>query len=265
MKNIHLLTTENPSRLILQGTELLLSKYMEVNEGFSEFNQYLYITNDEEIKVGDWYYIPRTNSVYKCNEDPTELNLERRLGVAKIILTTDQDLINDGVQAIDDEFLTWFVKNPTCEFVEIEDWYNKFLSCCRSKEECYCNKKRIIIPSEPNPFELPKVLPDDVFYESLEEPKQETLEEAAFKLFPRLILDPYNPMEDDNKEYRNIWIEGAKWQAERMYSEEDMMKAVRFGELYKTESSKSLFKKKGKTPSQILVEWFQEFKKIKQK
>jgi hypothetical protein len=79
---------------------------------------------------------------------------------------------------------------------------------------------------------------------------KETFEEAAFKLFPRLILDPYNPMDDDNEEYRDIWIEGAKWeqensnvntlhfeidalkrlvktlehQQERMYSEEDMLK-----------------------------------------
>jgi hypothetical protein len=51
---------------------------------------------------------------------------------------------------------------------------------------------------------------------------KETLEEAAFRLFPRLINDPYNPMEDDNKEYRDIWISGAKWKQERMYSEEEM-------------------------------------------
>ena len=38
----------------------------------------------------------------------------------KVILTTDQDLIKDGVQAIDDEFLNWFVKNPGCEEVEVE-------------------------------------------------------------------------------------------------------------------------------------------------
>ena len=37
----------------------------------------------------------------------------------KIILTTDQDLIADGVQAIDDEFLEWFVKNPSCENIPI--------------------------------------------------------------------------------------------------------------------------------------------------
>jgi hypothetical protein len=29
----------------------------------------------------------------------------------KIILTTDLDLIKDGVQSIDNEFLEWFVKN----------------------------------------------------------------------------------------------------------------------------------------------------------
>ena len=147
MKNIHLLPTKNPSKLFIHNAFNDI-RFDERNLKHDN-NQNIYITNDEEIKVGDWYYLPRTNSVYKCNEDPTELNLERRLGVAKIILTTDKDLIADGVQAIDDEFLQWFVKNPTCEFVEVEDWYNKFLSCCRSKEECYCNKKRIIIPSEP--------------------------------------------------------------------------------------------------------------------
>jgi flavorubredoxin len=37
----------------------------------------------------------------------------------KIILTTDGDLIKDGVQSIDDEFLEWFVENPSCEEVEV--------------------------------------------------------------------------------------------------------------------------------------------------
>jgi hypothetical protein len=38
----------------------------------------------------------------------------------KIILTTDGDLIKDGVQSIDDEFLEWFVKNPSCEEAKVE-------------------------------------------------------------------------------------------------------------------------------------------------
>ena len=41
-------------------------------------------------------------------------------GFKKIILTTDPKLISDGVDAIDDTFLEWFIKNPTCAFVECE-------------------------------------------------------------------------------------------------------------------------------------------------
>jgi hypothetical protein len=37
----------------------------------------------------------------------------------KVILTTNDLLIKDGVQAIDDEFLEWFVKNPSCEEVDV--------------------------------------------------------------------------------------------------------------------------------------------------
>jgi len=122
MKNIHLLPTDKPSRLILQNTKLLLSKYKEVNEGFSEFNQNIYITSDEEIKEGDWIL---DNLI--ANKKPiivTKELLEDGLlkEDKKIILTTDQDLIKDGVQSINDEFLEWFVKNPSCEFVEVESF-----------------------------------------------------------------------------------------------------------------------------------------------
>ena len=117
MKNIHLLPTDKPSRLYLTTHEYIFEEGYSLSTDECE-NKHIYITSDEEIKKGDWYYLPRTNSVYKCIE-ATELNLERRLGVAKIILTTDQELIKDGVQAIDDEFLEWFVKNSNCEWVEV--------------------------------------------------------------------------------------------------------------------------------------------------
>ena len=38
----------------------------------------------------------------------------------KVILTTNKLLIKDGVQAIDDDFLEWFVAHPSCESVEVE-------------------------------------------------------------------------------------------------------------------------------------------------
>ena len=112
MKNIHLIPTDKPSRLILQNTKLLLSKYKEVNEGFSEFNQNIYITNDEEIKEGDWILFQGILT--------KALKGEKFSGKEKVILTTDPDLIKDGVQAIPDEFLEWFCsKNGEVNFVEV--------------------------------------------------------------------------------------------------------------------------------------------------
>ena len=121
MKNIHVLPTEKPSNIVISTIDgkLKLNNNPNDNVEYHGENQHIYITNDEEIKEGDWYYLPRTNSAYRCNESPKELNSERNYGVAKIILTTDQDLIKEGVQSIDDEFLEWFVKNPSCESVEV--------------------------------------------------------------------------------------------------------------------------------------------------
>jgi hypothetical protein len=50
-----------------------------------------------------------------------------------------------------------------------------------------------------------------------EEPKQETLEEA-------MKQNGYSDTPSDE-----LWREGANWQAERMYSEEDMINASKYG------------------------------------
>ena len=52
-----------------------------------------------------------------------------------------------------------------------------------------------------------------------EEPKQETLEEAAEK------YDENDPNDEYGKSYR-AFIEGAKWQQERMYSEEEVKEII---------------------------------------
>jgi hypothetical protein len=118
MKNIHVLPTDKPSRLqkfinyVVDKIEFeLCSKDEFFNKG-----QHIYITNDEEIKDGDWHLNIVTNKISKYNIGLLNPN---RSSYKKIILTTDQDLIKDGVQAIDDEFLEWFVANPSCERVEV--------------------------------------------------------------------------------------------------------------------------------------------------
>jgi hypothetical protein len=114
MKNIHVLPTDKPSRLHLKSDGFYLTKEENSFIPYS-YPKNIYITSDEEIKKYDWYIAD--NKLYRASVDHNpELYT---YGCKKLILTTDQDLIKDGVQAIDDEFLEWFVKNPSCEEVEV--------------------------------------------------------------------------------------------------------------------------------------------------
>ena len=179
----------------------------------------------------------------------------------KIILTTDQELIEEGIQAIDDEFLEWFVKNPSCEFVEVkkgfEDgtaWGYNFLDY------------KIIIPQEESKQEgyicpHTKIQCDDECCVSAEdchitsslasgivdcdEPKQETLEEYSNGLYKQSLKDDVDLTFSDGVKL------GAKWQAERMYSEEELKNAIEI----------SVAKALGVMSFTINEESFEQFKK----
>ena len=118
MKNLFLLPTDKPSRLYKSKiTQNIFISNIISQYGDATYNQHIYITSDEEIKEDD-YYLGDDNHIYCL---VTTVNSNGK----KIILTTDQDLIKDGVQAIDDEFLEWFVKNPTYEEVYIIKQYKQ--------------------------------------------------------------------------------------------------------------------------------------------
>jgi len=141
--------------------------------------------------------------------------LQSDTGYKEILLSTDTELQKDGIQAIDDTFLEWLVKNPSCESVEVETTRER--NGYHSKHK---KRYKIIIPKEP---------------------KQETLEEAAEKFV-------------NNTRYRNykvLFIEGAKWQAERMYSEEDMREAFIAGTQFEEDYDYNLYMEK----------WFEQLKK----
>jgi hypothetical protein len=130
MKNIHILPTDKPSRLFKlysQEDELLLGnssiKLCTEDKNLLQLPQNIYITSDEEIKEVD-YGLGKNGSIYKFNKTTT-LHCVKMFYCKKIILTTDQDLIKDGVQAIDNEFLEWFVKNSSCEEVGISTYHVK--------------------------------------------------------------------------------------------------------------------------------------------
>jgi hemerythrin len=115
MKNIHVIPTDKPSRL-LKGT-FGLQLLPTPSNGWKKPNQNIYITSDEEIKEGDWF-LNENNKLEKAIPFYNYKSLSP--DCKKIILTTDQDLIKDGVQAIPGEFLEWFVNNTSCESVEVK-------------------------------------------------------------------------------------------------------------------------------------------------
>jgi hypothetical protein len=130
MKNIFLLPTEEVSRLVKnnEGKLKLTIQTLSFDNIIGCYPQNLYITSNEEIKEGDWYLWQGYDGEYykeKCKYLLYEGKKTKHLNCNiktqfKVILTTDLKLIADGIQAIDDTFLEWFVKNPSCEFVKTE-------------------------------------------------------------------------------------------------------------------------------------------------
>jgi hypothetical protein len=215
MKNLHLLPTEKPSRLRIGNNGNFILGFVQdsiKSKNDSYTNQHIYITNSEEIKEGQNYIGEGFSGKNKFKWTENQVKLYPNIKKDIIILTTDQDLIKDGVQSIDDEFLQWFVKNSSCEEVQVD----KFIS----------GRYFVTNPTIPS-----------------EEPPQETLEEASWR---------YNPLKKLDGEFlRHAFKEGAKYMAERMYSEEEVL-----GILDKFLTSMVKGEKTG-----LIEQWFNQFKK----
>ena len=122
MRNVFLLPTPNPSRLIIHS--ILLNDIRLLDEPYDDWKhkRHLYITSDENPKLDEWGFNVKNNVIFK-SKGFTADEYDKKY-CKKIILTTDQALISDGVQSIDDEFLEWFVENPSCEWVEVDKNWN---------------------------------------------------------------------------------------------------------------------------------------------
>ena len=205
MKNVHILPTDKPSRFVkhnITGERKFFSGMIKSNPAYT--TQHLFITSDEKIKEGDYIFSTKTNNLFKADsieylenhnmiEDFDKSFYINSKYAKKIILTTDQDLIKDGVQKIDDEFLEWFVKNPSCEKVEVKrDFADEGI-----KGITYYGKYFLIIPKEPK--QKNKFMKTE-------------LEDAAENNWDKINsqykngLNPYA--------HKIGFIEGSKWQAE---------------------------------------------------
>ena len=307
MKNIHLLPMDKPRRLVKfeDETYLLLGSLPSIKgQGYN-----IYITNDGEIKKGDYFYSPFQGEerILKHNKFVIPFSKDK-----KIILTDNKDLIKDGVQAIDDDFLEWFVKNPSCEFVNLENHvlevgYNLYKIIIpqdfgKPKEEpkqvrCYDKFNQLLKESDYvdvqrdgvhliykkedgelyfKPYgEEDKVsayFSNDIAkcdadgnwinndrYEDIE-PKQETLEESLNSEL-KLVHDVVRN-KDFDLGFQTGGIFGAKWQADRMYSEEEVFRltldALDLGMRIRQDQ---LFGHTQKSGKELYEEWFDEHKK----
>jgi len=260
MKNTHLLPTDKPSRLhITSRGKLILSTIPVGSKGET---QNIYITNDEEIKKGDW--VTDGKNVIKCYLDwwvDFCKNKNRSVEWKKIIITTSENLIKDGVQVIDDEFLEWFINNPSCEEVEIideiiEDTSKDYIvglgQPCRAVY-------KIIISKEERERGI------TITHAG----KQETLEEVINKILSNNNLsDEDMILSDTFSKVKNSMIDITKWQQEqdlsmvqgylsanlkniellqKSYSEEEVLQLLL--RLKQTEFYDNLY------------EWFEQFKK----
>jgi len=257
MNNIHILPTDKPSRLHNKNGELgnypSTKLYIEDFKGNQHNSFHIYITNDEKIKEGD--YVIWNGKVYKDSKRSfTGVDYSQ---CKKIILTTDQDLIKDGVQAIDDEFLEWFVENPSCEYIEVV--YGLFtpmgrqvnpMHVAQNHSSCVW-KYKIIIPKEEPNYNMKQEILDEM--KRIEEPKQETLEEAIDRIAKE---DGYDIDGGKVADFVDGMVKGAKWQQERMYSEEEVIQIQK--EWRNFDDSQDSFNGQDDL---TFKEWFEQFKK----
>ncbi len=187
-------------------------------------------------------------------------------GCKKIILTDNSDLIKDGVQAINDDFLEFIVNNPSCEKVEVKlikdsEDHPEIKGGYREEWEYY----EIIIPKEePKQFDECKCT-NALQAENCnrncvrgeKKPKYTPEKLAARRLYGK-------GHDLATVSMRNRFIEGARWQQEQ---EQDKNK-------YSEEEVRDLFKKYQYDYAQwvlrmeddiegrpIPVEWFEKNKK----
>jgi hypothetical protein len=218
MKNVHVLPTDKPSRLIIYST--LLNEFRLLDAPIDDWmhKRNIYITSDEELPYdssifdsGAFYHRDPVGDIHIITKHTFKPNPHF---CKRIILTTDQDLIKDGVQAIEDEFLEWFVKNPSCDKVEIES-----LSIRDGKLGYLIRKPQ----EEPEISDEAKERAKN--YMALKgalDVKEETLEELGLYDETEHLLST-----QANKERL---LEDVKEETQRRYSEEDVREAFRQGE-----------------------------------
>lgn len=287
MKNVYVLPTNKSSRLSdCHDNKLHLD---DVRYLLNYKN--IYITSDEKLPYdstvfheGAFYHRDVVGEEYIINKDTFYPNPNF---CKRIILTTDESLFKYGVQEIPDEFLEWFVENPSCEEVEIYQdkkdygtfqWYSEYkiiipkedtetskeepINCPKCRTSNFKNCHSIHCPMRKKES---KQTVQEYEQQGLEkyshelESTQEALEEAARKWVFEINGNKWSNNDNTAGDNYGSFITGAKWQQkqdENLYSEEDLREAFRQGE-----QNISYSETYGLDSNLTEQKWFERFKK----
>ena len=109
-KNIWLLPTNEPSRL----SDCHNNKLHLDDVRYLRNYQHIYITSDEEIKDKTWVWDKTNNRIVfllSLRKDSYNKNVNFSEKYSKIILTTDIDLIDDGIEQISENTLLKIIEH----------------------------------------------------------------------------------------------------------------------------------------------------------
>lgn len=215
MKNIHILPTHLPSLVaMLPGKELTYSKTKQLFTPTVDWKtQNIYITNSEEIKEGydvkgkwvmsEYGFVTKADRIegnYLIHENGGSNFL---CHYRFVIITTDPELIKNGVQEVPEYFLKWFIvgKNPI-EYVEIKPHLESL--------DTMKNSYEIIIPQPKQEINI-----DDVAISSKQifTLKQETIDDARKNYISDINCELYNEQTNETiKSFASDAFEqGAEW------------------------------------------------------
>ena len=241
MKNIFLKETDKPSYLfIIDKSKMFVPEapylsYTTVGgrvhktEGSDIYRpQFIYITNEETIKMDEPYLGEDGNIYYLC-EGGVNSNGK------KIVLTNDTSLIEAGVQEVSSESLSFYAENPV-DYVRVEKWLDdegkRFYSLDFPPKE---EQKQHIIEMMQNDEELGLYGANiiDQWLEKYGNPEiTKQVEREAEELELHHYSEDYANCNTTDGEFsllKNAFIAGAEWQKSRMYTEEDMRLAFEVG------------------------------------
>jgi hypothetical protein len=236
--DVILLHTDKESNLFIGDLSSQLHYNYSIEKGKS-INQHLYILSNEEIKEGDWAYDKVLNIIFQTDKYTDLKYVNQTDNVKKIIATTDSSLtkemycVSSGkyqepLPQIPQQFIEYYISEYNRGNV-----INKVLvEVDLSINDIHCDNwviklnqnNEISILTEKCEYMKEVGCIKDICIRNTG-PKRETLEEAANKFASQ--TKPENSFEEGLCVGKALgFIEGVKYQAERMYNREKVVELL---------------------------------------